>query len=344
MLTDDFDFRLPEEAIAQHPAPRGDSRLLVMQGSGAARHRHTRDLPDILRPGDLLVVNDTRVLAARLFGKRRQGGGKVELLLAEKLGPTTWEALAKPGRRLRPGTEVDLDRGLTATAEDKGDDGRFRFRFSEEVEPHLETSGHMPLPPYIKRQDEVDDRQAYQTVYAEHPGAIAAPTAGLHFDADILDRLSARGIQRAAVTLHVGLGTFKPVTAKLVHEHQMDSERYVISPATAAAIHATRAAGGRIVAVGTTVVRTLESAVRQLGPDLTGEGRTELFITPGFDFRVVDVLMTNFHLPKSTLLMLVSAFAGRHDVLAAYAEAVEAGYRFYSYGDAMLLEKKSPGS
>lgn len=341
MLTEDFDYFLPEESIAQHPAARGESRLLVLAASARQRHRRTGDLPGLLLPGDLLVVNDTRVLAARLYGRRRQGGGKVELLLAEKIGPVTWEALAKPGRRLRPGTEVEFEHGLLAEVERKTEDGRFHFRFSEDVEPHLETSGHMPLPPYIKRQDEVDDRLTYQTVFAQNPGAIAAPTAGLHFDTDLLGQLETQGIRRAAVTLHVGIGTFKPVTATLVHEHRMDSERYVISPETAAAIHQTREAGGRIVAVGTTVVRTLESAARQLGPDLVGEGRTELFITPGFDFRIVDVLMTNFHLPRSTLLMLVSAFADRQTVLAAYREAVAEGYRFYSYGDAMLLERSS---
>lgn len=339
MLTDDFDYHLPDGAIAQHPAPRGESRLLVMAAEGSRRHRRTGDLPEILRPGDLLVVNDTRVLAARLFGRRREGGGKVELLLSEKLGPMTWEALAKPGRRLRPGIEVDFADGLMARVEGKNDEGRCRFVFSEEVEPHLETSGHMPLPPYIKRQDDADDKLTYQTVFAQHPGAIAAPTAGLHFDAPLLQRLAAAGIERAAVTLHVGLGTFKPVTADLVHEHRMETERYVVPQATAQAIRRTQDRGGRIVAVGTTVVRTLESAIRQQGEALTGEGRTELFITPGFDFRVVDVLLTNFHLPRSTLLMLVSAFAGRQDVLAAYQEAIAEGYRFYSYGDAMLLQR-----
>lgn len=340
MLTEDFDYHLPDEAIAQHPAPRGESRLLVMDADGVARHRRTGDLAEILRPGDLLVVNDTRVLAARLFGQRREGGGKVELLLAEKVGPTVWEALAKPGRRLRPGTEVLFADGLVAKLDSKSDDGRFRFVFSEPVEPHLEAHGHMPLPPYIKRPDDLDDRQTYQTVFAQHAGAIAAPTAGLHFDEPLLNRLAATGVGRAAVTLHVGLGTFKPVTAELVHEHRMDAERYIISPATAQAIHHTRQQGGRIVAVGTTVVRTLESAARQLGDGLVGEGRTELFITPGFDFRVVDVLLTNFHLPRSTLLMLVSAFAGRDAVLAAYNEAIAEGYRFYSYGDAMLLQRR----
>lgn len=339
MLTDDFDYHLPESSIAQHPVDRGTSRLLVLAAEDEARHRHVGDLPTLLRAGDLLVVNDTRVLPARLFGRRTQGGGKVELLLAEKLDDTCWEALAKPGRRLRPGTEVELDGGLLATVEAKGEDGRVRFRFREPVEPHLESSGHMPLPPYIKRQDDAEDHRRYQTVFARHPGAIAAPTAGLHFDDILLERLDSAGVGRVSVTLHVGIGTFKPVTAELVHEHRMDYERFSISEATVEAIQRTRADGGRVIAVGTTVVRTLEGAAKIHGDVTPGDGRTNLFITPGFDFRVVDGLLTNFHLPRSTLLMLVSAFAGRESVMAAYQEAVEAGYRFYSYGDAMLLER-----
>ena len=224
--------------------------------------------------------------------------------------------------------------------EDKGEDGRVRFRFSEAVEPHLESSGHMPLPPYIKRQDDAQDHERYQTVYARSPGAIAAPTAGLHFDDALLERLEEAGIGRVSVTLHVGIGTFKPVTAQLVHEHRMDYERFSISDETVEG-HSTHAGERRthLVAVGTTVVRTLEGAAKMHGDVVPGDGRTDLFITPGFDFRVVDGLLTNFHLPRSTLLMLVSAFAGREPVLAAYQEAVETGYRFYSYGDAMLLER-----
>ena len=349
MLTDDFDFHLPEASIAQRPLPRGESRLLVLDAEGAARHRQTRDLPALLRRGDLVVVNDTQVIPARLFGRRRPGGGKIELLLAEKLGPRTWDSLVKPGRRARPGTVVDLDDQLSAEVEAKGDDGRIRIRFSEEVEPHLERLGHVPLPPYIHRDDETTDRSTYQTVYARHPGAIAAPTAGLHFTEAMLAELEERGIGHARVTLHVGIGTFKPVTATLVHEHVMDAERWQVSDETAEAIARHRHDGGRIVAVGTTVVRTLESAAqasRAADPDAStvpaGEGRTELFITPGFRFRAVDALLTNFHLPRSTLLMLVSAFAGRERVLAGYREAVEEGYRFYSYGDAMLLERREP--
>ena len=226
----------------------------------------------------------------------------------------------------------------------KSDDGRHRVRFSEPIEPHLERIGHVPLPPYIKRADDAADRERYQTVFAHEPGAIAAPTAGLHFTPEILAELRAHGIGVCEVTLHVGIGTFKPVTATLVHEHRMESERWEIGAETASAIASTRAAGGRVVAIGTTVVRTLESAAAAAPPGgalPAGSGRTELFITPGYAFRVVDVLLTNFHLPRSTLLMLVAAFAGRERVLAAYREAIERGYRFYSYGDAMLLERRT---
>jgi len=337
MLTEDFDFHLPDSAIAQHPAPRGQSRLLVVDAEGSARHRVVADLPESLLPGDLLVVNDTRVLPARLFGQRRPGGGRIEVLLAEKQGQLRWDALVKPGRRARPGTVIDFEEGLSAEVESKGEDGRHGLCFSQEVEPWLEQFGHIPLPPYIKRPDDIADRQDYQTVFAENPGAIAAPTAGLHFTPELLERLVARGVECAAVTLHVGLGTFKPVKVTLVHEHRMDAERYAISPATAEAIRRTRDRDGRVVAVGTTVVRTLESAAAKDGMVGAGSGNTRLFITPGFRFRTVDALFTNFHLPCSTLLMLVSAFAGRQRVLAAYEEAVGEGYRFYSYGDAMLL-------
>jgi S-adenosylmethionine:tRNA ribosyltransferase-isomerase len=350
VLLRDFDFELPADRIAQQPAPRGESRLLVLDcvgglgggiggGIGGERHRRVGDLPALLRPGDLLVVNDTRVVPARLFG-RSAGGGKIELLLVERQGPREWDALVRPGRRARPGTVVDFDGGLTAEVLAKGDDGRHRIRFSEEVEGHLDRIGHIPLPPYIKRPDQETDRAAYQTVYARHPGAIAAPTAGLHFSEPLLAALRAAGVETAAVTLHVGIGTFKPVTAELVHEHRMDREPYTVPEETAAALQAVRERGGRVVAVGTTVVRTLEAAALAGGGVVqAGAGSTDLFIVPGFRFQVVDVLLTNFHLPRSTLLLLVSAFAGRDRVLAAYQEAIAEGYRFYSYGDAMLAER-----
>lgn len=340
VLVSDFDFTLPADRIAQRPRRRGESRLLVLDAAGAERHRQIADLPNLLRRGDLLVVNDTRVIPARLFA-RRSGGGVIELLLAERLGESTWECLVRPGRRARAGTRLTLGDRLTAEVVAETPDGRRKIRFSEPVEPHLDALGHVPLPPYIDRPDEAADRERYQTVWAHEPGAIAAPTAGLHFTSGILAALDAAGIERVAVTLHVGLGTFKPVTALLVHEHRMEREHYRIPEATAAAITATRRQGRRIVAVGTTVVRALESAALAGGGEVRpGAGSTEIFITPGFRFRAVDVLLTNFHLPASTLLMLVSAFAGRERVLAAYREAIAEGYLFYSYGDAMLAERR----
>jgi S-adenosylmethionine:tRNA ribosyltransferase-isomerase len=343
MLTRDFDYDLPLDRIAQRPAPRGESRLLVVDAAGAERHRRVRDLPSLLRAGDLMVVNDTRVIPARLYARRPEGG-RVELLLVEKTGEQEWEALVKPGRKARTGTRLELDGGPSIEIlGEREEDGRRRLRFSAPVEPHLDRLGHVPLPPYIKRPDEAADRERYQTVYARNPGAVAAPTAGLHLTDEILDAVRARGARVAAVTLHVGIGTFKPVTAELVHEHRMERERYEVPAETAAALAATRAAGGRVVAVGTTVVRTLEGAAAAHGGTVApGAGATDLFITPGFRFQVIDALLTNFHLPRSTLLMLVSAFAGRERTLAAYAEAVAAGYRFYSYGDAMFAERTSP--
>lgn len=334
MLTRDFDYELPEERIAQEPAPRGESRLLVLDQEGAGqdrRHRRVRDLPALLRPGDLLILNDTKVIPARLYGRR--GEGRMEVLLVEKLGDREWDALVRPGRRARPGTEIVFE-GLNGEVVDKRED-RYRLRFSEPVEPHLDRLGHVPLPPYIHRPDEAADRERYQTVFARNPGAIAAPTAGLHFSEELLEEIAAAGIGIARVTLHVGIGTFKPVSVDRVEDHRMDCERYKIGEETAEAIRRTRESGGRIVAVGTTVVRTVESSGGE-----AGSGSTDLFITPGFRFRVVDVLLTNFHLPRSTLLMLVSAFAGRERVLAAYGEAIQEGYRFYSYGDAMLAERR----
>jgi len=344
VLTSDFDYDLPADRIAQQPVPRGESRLLVLDREGPERHRTVRDLPRLLRPGDLLVLNDTRVIPARLYSEN----GKFEVLVTEKAGDREWNALVKPGRRAQPGTVIVFDDLLTAEVIEKDPSGRHRLRFSEPIEPHLERLGHVPLPPYIHRsKDQKDgkddkDKELYQTVYARHPGAIAAPTAGLHFSEELLAEIRGAGVETAMVTLHVGLGTFKPVTAERIADHRMERERWEVPAETAAAIRRTRDRGGRIVAVGTTVVRTLESAVLSGGRGKieAGSGATELFITPGFRFQVVDVLLTNFHLPRSTLLMLVSAFAGRERVLAAYAEAIREGYRFYSYGDAMLVERR----
>ncbi|HSG41024.1 MAG TPA: tRNA preQ1(34) S-adenosylmethionine ribosyltransferase-isomerase QueA [Thermoanaerobaculia bacterium] len=334
MLTSDFDYHLPPERIAQEAVPRGESRLLVLDRTSPDRHARVRDLPRLLRPGDLLVLNDTRVIPARLYG-RRGSGGKMEILLIERRGEREWDAWVKPGRRAQPGTVIEFDAGLSAEVVDKREDGRHLLRFTEPVEPHLDRLGHIPLPPYIHRPDTPEDRERYQTVYARHPGSVAAPTAGLHFDKELLREIEAAGVEIARVTLHVGIGTFKPVSAERIEEHRMETERYEISEETAAALRRAR----RVVAVGTTVVRTLESAARD-GEVQPGSGSTELFITPGFNFQVVDALLTNFHLPRSTLLMLVSAFAGRERVLAAYQEAIREGYRFYSYGDAMLVERR----
>ncbi len=341
MLTRDFDFELPAASIAQEAAPRGESRLLLLDREGPERHARIGDLPRLLRPGDLLVLNDTRVIPARLFGRRPGTTGKIELLLVERLEEREWDALVKPGRRARPGTVIELDENLRAEVIAKREDGRHHLRFSQPIEPHLERLGHIPLPPYIRRPDTPEDRERYQTVYARVPGAVAAPTAGLHFTDRLLEEIAAAGVGIARVTLHVGIGTFKPVTAERIEDHRMERERYEIGEEAAEAIRRTRERGGRIVAVGTTVVRTLESAARlSHGEVLPGAASTGIFITPGYQFQVVDVLLTNFHLPGSTLLMLVSAFAGRERVLAAYGEAIREGYRFYSYGDAMLAERR----
>ncbi len=341
MLTRDFDYELPSEAIAERPAPRGESRLLVLDAEGDARHAKIRDLPSLLRAGDLVVVNDTRVIPARLFASSPNDPRPIELLLVERVAATEWEALAKPGKRARTGAQLSLEGGIgVEVIAVRADDGRRVVRFSEPIEPHLDRLGHIPLPPYIHREDDAEDRERYQTVFAREPGAIAAPTAGLHFSETLFSELAAAGVGTATVTLHVGIGTFKPVTAELIHEHRMESERWVVPETTAEAIARTRERGGRVVAIGTTVVRTLESAAIAGGGFVrAGSGKTELFITPGFEFRAVDALLTNFHLPKSTLLMLVSAFAGRERALAAYAEAIAAGYRFYSYGDAMFATR-----
>jgi len=347
---DAFDFELPPDRIAQEPAsPRDASRLLVLdRAARAVVHRRFRDLPEELRAGDLLVLNDTKVIPARLHGTR-PSGGRVEMLLVEPLGEggegrLLWRALLRGGRRLAPGARLSFPGGLSAIAHARDGEG-WQVELataSETLGALLEREGEVPLPPYIRRADadrrSAADRVRYQTVYARVPGAVAAPTAGLHFTDELLAALSARGIERACLTLHVGPGTFAPVRADRVEEHRMHDERYVVPVAAAEAIARTRARGGRIVAVGTTVARALESRARDDGGVTPGEGRTALFIYPGFRFRVVDALVTNFHLPRSTLLMLVCALAGTEVVLDAYREAVRAGYRFYSYGDAMLVK------
>ena len=337
----DFDFELPPELIAQHPAvERSGSRLL--DGRGALPvDRVFRELPALLQPGDLLVFNDTRVIKARLFGEKSPSGGAVQALVErvlpghEVLAHVRASKSPKPGSRLRFAEAFDAEVLGRAGA----DEALFRLRFPSDPFALLQAHGHVPLPPYITHADGAEDEARYQTVFAARPGAVAAPTASLHFDAALLQALQARGVPRAAVTLHVGAGTFQPVRAETIEAHRMHSEWFEVSAATVQAIDATRAAGGRIVAVGTTTLRALESAARD-GRLRAGAAETDLFITPGFPFRVVDLLVTNFHLPKSTLLMLVSAFAGHGHVRALYRHAIEARYRFFSYGDAMLLQRR----
>jgi S-adenosylmethionine:tRNA ribosyltransferase-isomerase len=341
MHLSDFDYSLPERLIAQEPvSPRDASRLLVLPpGGGAPEHRAFADLEKLLAPGDLLVFNDTKVIPARLVG-RRPTGGKVELLLCEPLEGglgRRWRAMGQASKPIRPGTRVELD-GLSATVEAVEGEGFYLVQLDREGEAlaeALERAGRVPLPPYIRREPSAADRERYQTIWAREPGSAAAPTAGLHFTEGLLGRLAARGVARTAVTLHVGPGTFLPVRGDL-ETHRMHPERYEVPPGAAAEIAACRARGGRIVAVGTTTVRTVESAFdgERVAP---GPGRTELFIKPGHPFRAVDGLVTNFHLPRSTLLVLVCAFGGQERVLAAYGEAVRLGYRFFSFGDAMLL-------
>ena len=343
MLVSDFDYELPAERIAQEPlAERDASRLMVLdRAGGGIAHRSFRDLPEYLRAGDLLVMNRSRVIPARLLG-RRASGGAAEVLLVRDVGDGRWQALVRPGRHLRPGQRITVDDDLSVVVESEAlaEDGRRRVRLlsrRRDVAAALERCGHVPLPPYVRRPDRPQDRDRYQTVYAREPGSVAAPTAGLHFTPALLERLRARGVGVAEVVLHVGPGTFRPVTAERVEDHRVAPEPYAIPPETALAIEEARRRGGRVIAVGTTTARTLEGAARATGTVAAGEGETDLVIVPGFTFRVVDALVTNFHLPRSSLLLLVAAFAGRERVLGAYAEAVREGYRFYSYGDAMLL-------
>ena len=333
----DFDFDLPAGLIAQHPLPdRAASRLLHV-GHGRLVDRHFGDVLELLDRDDLLVFNDTRVIKARLFG-HKPSGGKVEVLVERVLEPTLALALVRTSHKPALGSRFVFDAGVEAVVEGRRDDF-FELRFNRDVFTVLDGQGHVPLPPYITHPDGAADAERYQTVYATRPGAVAAPTAGLHFTPDLLDRLHARGIGQVRLTLHVGAGTFQPVRSERLAEHRMHIERYEISGDTADAVNAARRAGRRVVAIGTTSLRALESAARDDGVVRAGAAETALFITPGYRFRVVDRLITNFHLPKSTLLMLVSAFAGVETIRQAYAHAIAARYRFFSYGDAMLLER-----
>jgi S-adenosylmethionine:tRNA ribosyltransferase-isomerase len=361
MRTADFDFELPPELIAQAPAPQRDqSRLLVLhRGSGQVEHRRFRDVLEYLHPGDLLVLNDSRVIPARLRGVNAHTGGQFEILLLEENAINDWWVMLRPGKRARAGTQIifrDMrgqTSGVQATVLDKNDEGHRRLRFTgaPNIADLLDVMGQVPLPPYIVRADQSwmeQDRLRYQTVFARPAGSVAAPTAGLHFTESLLGEISARGVQVAFLTLHVGLGTFAPVKAETLAAHTMHEERYELSGETARAINEAKAAGRRVVAVGTTTVRVLETLAAQAAhpPPATvaaGSGKTRIFIHPPYPFRIADALLTNFHLPRSTLLMLVSAFAapndlrGRELVLAAYAAAIRERYRFFSYGDAMLI-------
>jgi len=359
MLTSDFSYELPEALIAQKPLPaRSASRMMVLRrAAGTIEHRNVADLPLLLDPSDLLVINNTRVIPARLFGTRLDTGGRVELLLVEEADPGVWSCMFRASGRASPGMKLVLASGrIGAEVLEPEGAGRYRIRFTADrpMLEVLEEEGLPPLPPYIKRprvagqssssssssidlRGRKEDRERYQTVYAREPGAVAAPTAGLHFDRPLLDAIAARGIAAAEVTLHVGPGTFKPVTAGRVEDHVMEPERYALPPETAEAVAAARGRGGRVVAVGSTSVRTLETMANDDGTVRAGEGRTDIFIHPPFRFRATDAILTNFHLPRSTLLMMVCAFGGMELVMKAYTEAVRERYRFYSYGDCMLV-------
>ena len=349
MKRSEFHFDLPDELIARYPlAEREASRLLRLDGSdGAVSHHGFRELPDLLDPGDLLVFNDTRVIPARVYGQKASGG-KVEVLVERVLDSQRALVHLKVSRTPAPGGEITLEGGHRVVVEEHTAEGLFRIRFVDsEVMPVLEAVGHMPLPPYIDRPDEQTDEERYQTVFGEKPGAVAAPTAGLHFTDAIMETLAARGIERSFVTLHVGAGTFQPVRSEDIREHHMHQEWLSVDQEAVDAVRRARERGGRVVAVGTTAVRALESASRE-GGIAPFAGETRIFIYPGYRFRSVDAMVTNFHLPESTLIMLVSAFAGRENVLGAYQAAIEARYRFFSYGDAMLVfphpEAIAPGA
>ena len=342
MKTSDFDYELPPDLIAQHPLPQRDlARMLVLnRSSGQIQHRAFQQFPEHLRTGDVLVINDTKVIPARLLG-RKPSGGSVELLLTSQVDAQRWYALARPAKRLHEGSELLFEEAtpgstLHAVIESKGAEGEVLVKFRETAD--LERFGHIPLPPYIRHgHDEPADRERYQTVFAQRPGAIAAPTAGLHFSRETFAALAERGVQVHRLTLHVGIGTFKPVAVDDLEQHTMHIERFDIPTDTALAVNAAKQDGRRVVCVGTTTVRALESVANDNGQVRAGASETDIFIYPPYRFSVADALLTNFHLPRSTLLMLVSAFAGRENALHAYQEAVQERYRFYSYGDCMLI-------
>lgn len=340
MKTSDFDFELPEELIAQTPMERRDaSRLLTLnKETGETAHRHFYDLPDMLRPGDCLVLNDSRVLPARLIGHREPGGGAVEIVLLIDRGDKIWECLVRPGRKVRPGVRLSFGGGelkAEVLTVEEGGNRLVRFEYEGIFLELLERLGKMPLPPYIK--EELQDAERYQTVYSREIGSAAAPTAGLHFTRELLKQIEAMGVKVCYVTLHVGLGTFRPVKAENITDHEMHSEFCMIPAQTAQVINQTKREGGRVICVGTTSCRTIESWAAEDGTLRECAGWTNIFIYPGYKFKVLDCLVTNFHLPESTLIMLVSALAGREHVLEAYRQAVEEKYRFFSFGDAMFI-------
>ncbi len=341
LLKSDFYFELPEELIAQDPlADRSGSRMLMLDKTdGRIEHHIFKEIVDYLRPGDCLVLNNTKVLPARLSGRRENTGGSIEVLLLKRKGDDVWETLVKPGRKAKPGTRILFgDGSLQAEVLDVVEDGNRLIRFSYEgiFEEVLDRLGEMPLPPYITHK--LQDKNRYQTVYARYEGSAAAPTAGLHFTKELLQKISDKGVDIAYVTLHVGLGTFRPVKADNILEHHMHAEYYQVTEEAAGKINRAKASGGRVICVGTTSCRTVESAAGDDGTLKAGCGNTEIFIYPGYRFKVLDCLITNFHLPESTLVMLVSALAGREHVLHAYEEAIRLKYRFFSFGDAMLIK------
>lgn len=340
MNVKDFYFDLPQELIAQDPlTDRAASRLLVLdKDTGAIQHKTFRDVTSYLRPGDCLVINDTKVIPARLFGVKTETGAKIELLLLKRRKEDIWETLVKPGKKAKPGTVVSFGDGLlTGRILDTVEDGNrlIQFHYEGIFEEILDQLGQMPLPPYITHQ--LKDKDRYQTVYAVHEGSAAAPTAGLHFTKELLEKIQSMGVKIARVTLHVGLGTFRPVKVDDVLDHHMHTEFYQVEETEATKVNETKAAGGRVICVGTTSCRTIESAAGEDGRLKAGSGWTDIFIYPGYQFKLLDCLITNFHLPESTLVMLVCALAGREHVMAAYAEAVRERYRFFSFGDAMLI-------
>lgn len=344
MHINDFDYTLPEELIAQHPTDKRDcSRLLVIdKASGTVEHKRFFNILEYLKPGDCLVMNNSKVIPARLFGIKEKTGAKVEFLLIKRIKGDIWQTMVKPGKKLHPGDVVSFSNKVKLKAEilEYGDDGTriVCFHYDGVFLELLEEVGKIPLPPYINRESDDEDKDRYQTVYCKDQGSVAAPTAGLHFTKELIEEAIKKGVKIAYVTLHVGIGTFRPVKCDIIEEHKMHFEEYEIDKENAEIINSTKRAGGRIISVGTTSTRTIESSALEDGTVAAGQGNTDIFIYPGYQFKVVDQLITNFHLPKSTLLMLVSALYNREAMLKIYEEAVEQEYRFFSYGDAMLIK------